>query len=154
MDEEPHILILDSRFYEDVADELVKGAVARLDEAGVTHERVTVPGAYELPTALHMAVRSLDFFAGRRRYDGYVILGCVIRGETSHYDYVCTESARKLQDLGCDYLLAMGYGILTCETKAQAMERAQVQGRDKGGLAAATCLEMIALKRRFHLYPR
>jgi 6,7-dimethyl-8-ribityllumazine synthase len=154
MDEVPHILILDARFYEDVADQLVEGAVARLEAAGVTHERVSVPGAYELPTALHMAVRSLDFFAGRRRYDGYVILGCVIRGETSHYDYVCGESARKLQDLGCDYLLALGYGILTCETKEQAMERARLEGRDKGGQAAATCLEMIALKRHFRLYPR
>ncbi len=90
----------------------------------------------------------------RRRFDGYVALGCVIRGETSHYEYVCRESARKLQDLACQYALALGYGILTCDTKEQAWERARVDGRNKGGEAARACLRMLEIKRQFHLYPR
>jgi 6,7-dimethyl-8-ribityllumazine synthase len=83
-----------------------------------------------------------------------VTLGCVIRGETSHYDYVCTESARKLQDLACEFTLALGYGILTCDTREQAWARARVDGKDKGGEAARACLRMVELKRRFHLFPR
>jgi 6,7-dimethyl-8-ribityllumazine synthase len=78
----------------------------------------------------------------------------VIRGETTHYDYVCGESARKLQDLACDYVLALGYGILTCETMEQAWERARVGGKNRGGTAARACLDMLEVKRRFHLYPR
>lgn len=153
-DESPNILIVEARFYEDVADELVGGARAALKQAGAEFERVAVPGAFEIPAAIDMAIRSLEFFSARRRFDGYVALGCVIRGETSHYDYVCAESARKLQDLACGYALALGYGILTCDTKEQAMERARIDGRDKGGEAARACLQMLALKRHFHLYPR
>src|SRR3546814_11592276 len=74
----------------------------------------------------------MDFFAGRRRFDGYVALGCVIRGETTHYDYVCSESARKLQDLACEHTLALGYGILTCENGEQAWARAAVDRKNKG----------------------
>jgi len=154
MNEQPNVLIVAASFYKDIADELVRGAVAELEQAGAGHETVTVPGAFEVPAAVRMAIRSMDFFGGRRRYDGYVALGCVIRGETSHYDYVCGESARKLQDLACDYTLALGYGILTCENQAQAEERASLTGRNKGGEAARTCLEMVEFKRRFHLFPR
>ncbi len=154
MTEMPHILIVEARFYVDIADELVRGAIAALEDGGATHERVTVPGAFEIPAAVRMAIRSLDFFGGRRRYDGYIALGCVIRGETSHYDYVCGESARKLQDLACDYTLALGYGILTCDTREQAWERASLEGRNKGDEAARACLEMLELKRQFHLFPR
>lgn len=152
--ETPHILIVEGRFYEDIADELFKGATAELDRLGAEYERVSVPGAFEIPGAIHMGIRSLDYFAGRRRYDGYVALGCVVRGETTHYDYVCGESARKLQDLACDYVLALGYGILTCETMGQAWERARVDGKNRGGTAARACLDMLEIKRRFHLYPR
>ncbi len=154
MTEQPHILIVEARFYVDIADELARGAVAALEDAGATHERAAVPGAFEIPAAIRMAIRSLDFFGGRRRYDGYIALGCVIRGETSHYDYVCGESARKLQDLACDYTLALGYGILTCENREQAWERARVDGRNKGGETARACLSMLDIKRQFHLYPR
>jgi 6,7-dimethyl-8-ribityllumazine synthase len=91
---------------------------------------------------------------GPRRYDGYIALGCVIRGETSHYDYVCAESARKLQDLACEHGLALGYGILTCETREQAWERAGVTERNKGGEAARACLRMLELERRFDPSPR
>ncbi|MFQ5774344.1 MAG: 6,7-dimethyl-8-ribityllumazine synthase [Kiloniellaceae bacterium] len=153
-DEAPNLLIVEARFYDDIADELAKGATAELDRAGARYERVSVPGAFEIPAAIVMGIRSMDFFSGRRRFDGYIALGCVIRGQTTHYDYVCSESARKLQDLACQYALALGYGILTCENKKQAWERARADGRNKGGEAARACLGMLALKRHFHLYPR
>lgn len=154
MDGRPNILIVEARFYEDIADELVRGTVSVLSQADANHERISVPGAFEIPAAIRMALRSMDFFAGQRRFDGYVALGCVIRGETSHYDYVCAESARKLQDLACEHTLALGYGILTCETREQAWERARPEGKDRGGAAARACLAMLELKRRFHLFPR
>ena len=150
----PHILIVESRFYEDIADELLKGANGALEAAGTSFERVSVPGAFEIPAAIHMGLRSMEFYAARRRFDGYIALGCVIRGETSHYDHICGESARKLQDLACQYALALGYGILTCENKEQAWERARVDGRNKGGETARACLAMLGIKRQFHLYPR
>ena len=154
MSEPPRILIVQARFYEEVADELLRGASAVLDEAAADYETVAVPGAFEIPAAVRMALRSMDFRGGQRRYDGFVALGCVIRGETSHYDYVCGESARKLQDLACEFTLAIGYGILTCENHEQAMARARVSERDKGGDAARACLAMIEVKRFFHLFPR
>ena len=154
MSETPHILIIEARFYDDIADELARGATEGLDKVGATYERVAVPGAFEIPAAIRMSIRALDFIGGRRRHDGFIALGCVIRGETSHYDYVCGESARKLQDLACEHTLALGYGILTCETRDQAWERASVEGRNKGGEVARACLEMIELKRHFQLFPR
>ncbi len=154
IDDRPHILVVEGRFYEGIADALYEGAKATLDAAGATHERVDVPGAFEIPAVVQMAVKSMDFFAGRRRFDGYVTLGCVIRGETSHYDYVCGESARMLQDLACRHTLALGYGILTCENIEQASVRAAVDKKNKGGDAAAACLTMLDVKRRFHLFPR
>jgi 6,7-dimethyl-8-ribityllumazine synthase len=150
----PRILVVEGRFYEDIADELFKGANAELTRQGAAVERVSVPGALEIPAAIHMAIRSLEYFGGRPRFDGYVALGCVIRGETSHYDYVCGESARKLQDLACQYVLALGYGIITCENEEQAWERARVERKDKGGDAVRACLRMLELKQHFHLYPR
>ena len=151
---EPHIMIVESRFYPDIADELARGAIGVLEEVGASYERFTVPGAFEVPAAIRFAIRSMDFFAARRRFDGYVALGCVIRGETTHYDYVCSESARGLQDLACRHTLAIGYGILTCETRDQAWVRARVDQKDKGGDAARACLAMVDLKRQFSLYPR
>lgn len=150
----PHILIVEARYYEDIGDALLAGAEAALAEAGATHERLTVPGAFEIPAAIRMATRALDFHSSNRRYAGYVALGCVIRGETSHYDYVCGESARKLQDLACEQTLAIGYGILTCETREQAWSRASRAERNKGREAARACLDMIEIKRQFRLYPR
>ena len=93
------MLIVEARYYADIGDELLRGARAALDEAGATHERVEVPGAFEIPAAIRRWRSARWTSAGRQRFDGYVALGCVIRGETSHYDYVCGESARKLQDL-------------------------------------------------------
>ncbi|MEQ9042617.1 MAG: 6,7-dimethyl-8-ribityllumazine synthase [Alphaproteobacteria bacterium] len=155
MNDEPlHILIVEARFYEDISDELVRGAVGVLEVAGATYERVSVPGAFEIPAAISMALRSREFYAGEKRFDGYIALGCVIRGETSHYDYVCQESARGLQALAREYALALGYGILTVENRDQAWERASTGKKNKGADAARACLRMIGIKRHFHLYPR
>ena len=134
----PHVLIVEARFYADIADELVRGATATLAEAGATFDRTTVPGAFEIPTAIAMAIDS-------GRYDGYVALGCVIRGETSHYDYVCGESARGLAELARVHRAPIGYGILTCETRDQAWARAAVDGKNKGRDTAEACLALIAL---------
>ena len=137
-----HVLIVEARFYEDLADELVKGAMAALDAAGATYDRIAVPGAFEIPAALGYAAQG-------GKYAGYVALGCVIRGETTHYDYVCGESARGLQDLAIQQRLAIGYGILTCENGEQAWARASVTRKNKGKDAADACLAMIELKQRF-----
>ena len=154
MADQPHVMVVEARFYDDIADELIKGTLAALEKGGATCERFQVPGSFEVPAAIAFAVRSMEYFTARQRFDGYVALGCVIRGETSHYDHVCQESARALQDLACRYALALGYGILTCDTREQALVRARREGRDRGGHAARACLAMIELKRRFHLYPR
>lgn len=153
-DPKPHILVVEARFYANIADELAKGAISVLEEAGVPYERLAVPGAFEIPAAIRMAVRSMHFHPHRRRFDGYVALGCVIRGETTHYDYVCEQSARGLQDLALEFTLAIGYGILTVESDEQAWERASVDRRNKGRDAAKACLAMIEVKRRFGLFPR
>lgn len=150
----PHIMIVEARFYEELADELLRGAERALKDAGATYEIYSVPGAFEIPAAVQCAVRAMDFDPKRRRFDGYVALGTVIRGETTHYDYVCGESARGLMDLSTRYSLAMGYGILTCENADQAWARAGNNRGDKGGAAAKACLEMVALKNRLGLYPR
>jgi 6,7-dimethyl-8-ribityllumazine synthase len=154
MADTPHIMIVEARFYEDIADELVKSVIHELDAAGASYERFRVGGAFEIPAVIQYAIRSLDFYSARRRFDGYIALGCVIRGETTHYDYVCQESARALQDLAVRYTLALGYGILTVENKAQAMARARREDKDRGGHAARACLTMIDHKRHFGLFPR
>jgi len=154
MTDKPHIMIVEARFYEDIADELVKGAIAEIEKDGATYHRVSVPGCLEIPAAILYALRSMDFFTARKRFDGYVGLGCVIRGETTHYDIVCNESARGLQDLALRYALAVGNGILTVENREQAWARASTAAKNKGGFAARACLDMIELKRQFRLYPR
>jgi 6,7-dimethyl-8-ribityllumazine synthase len=154
MADKPHVMIVEARFYDDIADEMFNSVKAELDAAGATFERFQVPGSFEIPAAIMYALRSLDFYTARKRFDGYIALGCVIRGETSHYDHVCTETSRALQDLAVEYTLALGFGILTCENKAQAMARARRDGKDRAGAAARACLAMIELKRQFRLYPR
>lgn len=145
----PHLLIIDARFYEDLADELVKGAVATLEREGATYDRVSVPGAFELPAALSMALLAAE--NGGTAYHGYVLLGCVIRGETSHYDIVAGESGRAIMDIAVAEGLAVGYGILTVENDEQAWVRARVDEGNKGGAAAEAALRMIALRARFGL---
>lgn len=147
MTDKPHLLIVEARFYEDLADELVRGAAGALAAAGATYDRVSVPGAFEIPGVIRFAVDGMK--AGGTHYDGFIALGCVIRGETTHYDYVCQESARGLQDLAAREGVALGYGILTVENDDQAWARARVREKNKGGDVARAALAMIALKRRF-----
>jgi 6,7-dimethyl-8-ribityllumazine synthase len=154
MAEAPHIMIVEARYYPEITDELLKGATAVLTEAGATFRRQEVPGVFEIPAAIRMAVKSMEFSIDRRRIDAFIALGCVIRGETTHYDIVANESARALQDLVCLFTLALGYGVLTVENEEQAWARASVGKKNKGGEAARACLAMLDIKRRLSLYPR
>lgn len=137
----PHLLLVEARFYDDLADALLDGARTALDAAGATHETVTVPGALEIPAAIMLASET-------GRYDGYVALGSIIRGETYHFEVVSNESARGVMALTLDGL-AIGNGILTCENDDQAWARARRTEKDKGGDAAKAALAMIALRERF-----
>jgi 6,7-dimethyl-8-ribityllumazine synthase len=142
-DRNVRVLIVEARFYDDLADALLAGARDVLEAFGAETDVVTVPGALEIPGAVAMAE------AANAGFDGYVALGCVIRGETYHFDIVANESARGLMDLTVRHGLAIGNGILTVEDDAQAWARANASEADKGGGAARACLEMISLKRRW-----
>ena len=135
------ILIVVAPYYKDIADNLVAGAQAEISAAGGTWELIEVPGALEVPTAISIADR-------RSNFDGYVALGCVIRGETTHYETVCNDSSRALQLLGLQGL-CIGNGILTVENVAQAQARADVVAQNKGGGAAAAALHLVALARKW-----
>jgi len=135
------VLIVIAPYYRAIADGLLAGARAELEAAGATHETVAVPGALEIPPAVRIAHRQANF-------DGFVALGCVIRGETTHYETVCNDSSQGLMLLGLEGA-CIGNGILTVETAAQAEVRAAPSGQNKGGGAAAACLHLIALTRRF-----
>lgn len=150
-EQKPHVLIVQASHYDGISELLYKGALQGLDRAGVTHETIDVPTAMEIATAITYAVKSLDFDAVRRRFDGFVALGCILKGETNHNIIVGHESARALQDVAMRYSLAVGYGILTCDTREQALKRAQPDGFDRGGAAADACLRMIELKHLYHL---
>lgn len=134
-------LIVEARFYEHLNDLLIEGAKAALSEAGHKHDVVTVPGALEIPGAIAMAAET-------GRYDGFVAIGVVIRGETYHFEVVSNESARGLMALSMDGI-AIGNGILTVENEAQALARARPTEKDKGGEAAKAAIAMLALKERF-----
>lgn len=150
----PHIMIAVAPYYRHITDQLISGAVAELEKIGASHDIHEVGGAYELPVAVSIAMRSRSFFSAQRRYDGYLTLGCVIRGETSHYDLICNETARALQDLAIKHQLALGFGLLTVENEAQALARADVNGKNKGAEAAIACIKTLELKAAFRLYPR
>ena len=134
-------LIVVAPYYKDIADDLVAGATAVLERAGASWEIVEVPGALEIPPAIGIAHRMSNF-------DAYIALGCVIRGETTHYDTVCNDSSRGLMLLGLQGC-CLGNGILTVETRAQAAVRADPKDQDKGGGAAAAALHLLALARRW-----
>ncbi|WP_340150153.1 6,7-dimethyl-8-ribityllumazine synthase [uncultured Sneathiella sp.] len=154
MSSEKHVLIVEADFYRDISDALLDGAKEVLEAAGATYEIVQVPGCLEIPAAIRFALRSMEFTGGRRRFDAYVALGCVIRGETSHYDTVSEESARALMDLSTDYCIALGNGIITCENDEQAWARARKEEKNKGGGAAEAALAMLGLKEKFGMFPR
>ena len=139
------ILIVEARFYDDIADALLAGATEALRAAEAGFDCISVPGALEIPTAIAMA---LDARRRRRHYDGVVALGCVIRGETIHFEIVSQLSASGLMELSVARTIPIGNGIITVDTEAQAWTRARLEEDDKGGDAARAALAMIDIKRR------
>ncbi|WP_316014725.1 6,7-dimethyl-8-ribityllumazine synthase [Roseobacter sp. HKCCA0434] len=137
----PHLLLVTAPFYRGIADWLIEGAQAAIAEVGGTADAIEVPGALEIPTAIRLAARA-------QRYDGFVALGCVIRGATTHYETVCNDSSRAITLLGLEGL-CIGNGILTVENRAQAEERADPAQMNKGAGAARAALHLIALDRQY-----
>ncbi|MFT7099338.1 MAG: 6,7-dimethyl-8-ribityllumazine synthase [Rickettsiales bacterium] len=136
------ILIVQAPFYQKISNMLLEGAILKAKKNQLEYEIIDVLGAFEIPAAISIAAKS-------EKYDGYIALGCVIRGETTHYDYVCLESARGLNELGFKENLAIGYGIITCENEDQAIARADLNQKDKGGFAVEACFKMMELKKKF-----
>lgn len=141
-----NILIVEARFYTDISDALLDGATAALEKGGAKFDRIAVPGALEISAAILFAAKASE--GAGKSYDGFVALGCVIRGETYHFEIVSNESARGLTDLALHHSLCIGNGILTVETEEQARVRAARGELDKGGDAARACLALIDLKAR------
>src|SRR5947209_19549881 len=146
------ILVVEARFYEDIADMLLRGARRALKDAGAVFDLVTVPGALEIPAAIMIAHHGAT--AREQPYDGVVALGCVIRGETSHYDIVAGESARAIMQFAITSSTPAGNGILTVDTEAQAWARARPEEQDKGGGAARAALALVRLKRALTKPPK
>lgn len=141
-----HLLIVEARFYDQISDALLEGAKAACEEAGASYDVVTVPGALEVPAVIAFALDGAE--EGGTDYDGFVALGCVIRGETYHFDIVANESSRALTGLAVEESIAIGNGILTVENEEQAWARARLTEGDKGGFAARAALTMIAVRER------
>jgi 6,7-dimethyl-8-ribityllumazine synthase len=140
----PHVALIEARFYDAINDMLLAGALRALKESGCTHEIITVPGAMELPSALQFVARRKK----GKKADAFVMLGCVIRGATTHYETVCAESARGVTDVALKLNLAVGNGIITVENEKQALERADLKRLDKGGGAVVAALGMLELKQK------
>ena len=136
------ILVVSANFYDKISAMLLEGATKKIIEMGYDFEVIEISGAFEIPTVIAIAKDS-------KKYDGFVALGCVIRGETTHYDYVCLESARGLNELAFKEKLAIGYGTITVENEAQAIARADINQKNKGGFAAQVCIEMMKIKEKF-----
>lgn len=141
------VLIIEARFYDHIADGLLAGARAVLDGAGQAHELLTVPGIFEIPAALKLVLTAAEQGNESARYDGFVTLGCAIRGESDHYHHVGAECMRGIADLSIAYDLALGNGVLTVHNESQALHRADPVRKNLGGQAARACLRMMALKR-------
>jgi 6,7-dimethyl-8-ribityllumazine synthase len=138
----PHLLIIRAPYYKDVIDGLTAGAERILGEAGATSETLDIAGAYELAQAIRLAVR------GTKRFDGFVLLGCIIRGETDHYEFICRASMEGIMSVSLQFGLCVGTGLLTCDTKAQADARSGMDGFNKGAEAAVAALLQISAARR------
>ena len=137
------VLIVEAKFYPEISIDLADGAISVLDAKGFSFERVEVPGIFEIPQATQMFWESGSFC-------GSISLGCVIRGETDHYDHICREVSRKLMDLALEFRMPYGFGLITCENMEQARVRADKKQKDVGGRAAKACTAMISLKSRSH----
>jgi 6,7-dimethyl-8-ribityllumazine synthase len=145
------VLIVEAPYYEDISEELFAGAVDEIERLGGEYERLTVPGALEIPGTIRLAADASEMHGNSTNFHAYVALGCVIRGETSHYDYVCGESARGLMDLTLQGRLAVGNGILTVENHDQAWARASREQKNKGRDAAAAAVALATIKQQFGL---
>jgi 6,7-dimethyl-8-ribityllumazine synthase len=137
----PHLLVLEARYYTEINDNMLSGIDKVMKDAQATYDVMAVPGSYELPAALNFALQS-------EKYDAFVLIGCVIRGATSHYDHICDSVFQTVQDLAVRYDLALGQGILTCEDYDQAFERADPTNMNYGGKAAKAALAMYDLKQK------
>lgn len=144
----PHVLIVEARFYRDLADQMFAGAAAVLDAGGATYSREWVSGSFELPAAIRFAIDAQAASPTGPRFDGFIALGCVIEGETDHYEHICREASRGLMDLAVQFAIPLGFGVLTCRTYDQAIERAAVDRKNKGADVAQACLRMIELKQK------
>ena len=136
------VLMVEARFYDDIADQLADGAIKVLNDAAYEVERIAVPGVFEIPAAVQVA-----WLSGK--FAGCVTVGCVIRGETDHYDHICREVSRALMDHSLDHAMPLGFGVLTCENRDQAWVRADTQQRNIGGRAGEACLRMIDIYQRY-----
>ena len=155
MSEAPHLLIIEAPYYRQISDELGKGAAAALDAAGATYDRLEVPGAFEIPAAIRMNIKAMELVGGRRRYDGYIALGCVIRGETPHFDFVagpCAEALMKLQSCESPSTSLQQppiiFGVLTTDDRAQALARSGGDRGHKGRDCAESAIEMAQLLKK------
>ena len=151
MAKKPHIMVIEARFYTEISDALFEGAERALKKGGATFERFAVPGALEITGAIRLAVEAQREGKLKKPFDGFLALGCIIRGETTHYETVCAESARGLTDLAVQYAVCIGNGILTVENDEQAWTRARVTEKDKGGGAAEAVLALVAIRRKLGL---
>ncbi len=151
MDKSLKVLIVDAPYYEEISDELLAGAIAEIDKQGATYDRLSVPGALEIPGAIRLAAEATAQAGNDTNYDAFVALGCVIRGETSHYEYVCSNSARGLMDLTLMHMVAVGNGILTVENRDQAWVRASREQKNKGRDAVDAALALANIKLQFKL---
>lgn len=136
-------LIVVADFYQDIAQELLKGAIEALENQGISHHKITVPGALEIPAVI-------SFACDNNSYDGYIALGCIIKGETIHHKIVAQESARALMDLAINMNLAIGNGVISAENKTQAKERANVKKKNKGAIAANAAIRLAKIRDKFH----
>jgi 6,7-dimethyl-8-ribityllumazine synthase len=137
----PHVLMVRAPYYRDVIDGMTRGAERILRDAGATHEVLDVAGAFELPQAIRLALR------GNRRFDGFVALGCVVKGETDHYEFLCREAMAGLMNVALQYGIALGSGLLTVHDIGQAVARSSDDGHNKGAEAAAAALLQVAAAR-------
>ena len=149
-----HVLIVEARFYEDIAEQLAKGATAVLEESGISYTRHSVPGAFELPAAIGFAAHAMEPGSEAVPFDGFLALGCVILGETDHYEHICRETSHGLMNLALTHGLALGFGLLTCQNYEQARVRAAVDGKNKGAEAARACVRMMEIKEILRPRPR
>lgn len=148
MSTSPNIVLIEARFYQDVSDQLAEGALKAIEAVGGRVYRIDVPGILEIPAALQFAIEGQGNPETGEMFDGGVVLGCAIKGETDHYEHVCSEAMRGTQDVALAHAFPVGNGILTCPTRALAEERADMARRNFGGRAAEACLRLIELHMR------